>query len=265
MGAKFALDRSQDSELLGAELHNALTGAGVIWSNRQSETFLRLLVAGAERLGVVVIQTQRVDLAAMRGFSLADGPCPIIALNGSDAPRGKTFTLLHELAHVGFRADGLCDLAHDVVSDIERLCDRVAAAALMPKQEFLMAASSLRGGSLIVENVGALGDSFGVSGEAALIRLIELGHASWTDYHRLKPEFEAKYRAYRERMQHEQQEKSAKIGFSLKVRDLGRSYIRAVLRAHGDDLISSGEVTSLLGTGYGELAKFAQAAGGDTW
>ena len=79
----------------------------------------------------------------MRGFSIAEWPFPVIAVNGSDFYRPRLFTLLHELAHLGLRDGGLCDLHEstsrfrDANDEIERFCNQVAAAVLMPEAELL--------------------------------------------------------------------------------------------------------------------------------
>ena len=104
----YLLEKDVDPEQSGSVLRRALkieaiSDAVIL----QSEAYLRALVRAAERLNVTVVQVPRVDVDVMRGFSLGDGPCPIIALNAGDWPRGKIFTLLHELAHVGFRSSGL--------------------------------------------------------------------------------------------------------------------------------------------------------------
>ncbi len=90
-----------------------------------------------EALGILVVQAQRVPIAEMRGMSVSKWLHPIIILNGADYPRPKLFSLLHELAHIGSNMDGLCDMninqSKDVVNGIERKCNQIAAASLMPK------------------------------------------------------------------------------------------------------------------------------------
>jgi len=126
--AKYALDQALDPATLGDQLRAALDVGSIAKTVLlQPDILLRELVRRAENLNVTVIQVQRVDVTEMRGFSLGDGTCPIVALNGADWPRGKVYTLLHELAHVGFRSDGLCDLQHVQDARLERLCDTVAA------------------------------------------------------------------------------------------------------------------------------------------
>jgi Zn-dependent peptidase ImmA (M78 family) len=205
---------------------------------------------------------QRVPTNEMRGFSFGDGPAPIIALNGADWPRGKIYSLLHELAHVGFRSNGLCDLEHRSEDNIERKCDQVAAAALMPRRTFLVALGQTHGDSIGIDQAAAIGNQFGASGEATLLRMIELGRATWEDYRRLQPDFR---RAYQQFKRDEKQQSEGKdpppIFYQLRTRDLGRRFIHHVLEAHGEDVLSSRDVTELLGVSYDKVPKLARAAG----
>lgn len=127
----------------------------------------------------------------MRGFSLGGGTCPIVAPNGADWPRGKIYTLLHELAHLGFGSDGLCDLEHRATSQVEWLGDEVAAATLMPRSRFLALLCRASGTDTTREPARAVGAEFGASSESALLRMVEVGRATWEDYWRLKPGFDS--------------------------------------------------------------------------
>ena len=106
------------------------------WANPRDA--LRAGIHSAEQLGVLVVQTQRIRSSEMQGFSVAQWPFPVVALNGGDAERRRLFTLMHELGHLAVRAGGLCDL-HEESEDPERaedrielFCNQVAASALMP-------------------------------------------------------------------------------------------------------------------------------------
>jgi transcriptional regulator with XRE-family HTH domain len=109
--AQFSLDPQSSAEDLGTLLRGILEMDSIakqVLSN--ASELLRVLIRQAESLNVMVIQVQRVATSEMRGFSFGDGPAPVVALNGADWPRGKIYSLLHELTHVGFRTNGLCDL-----------------------------------------------------------------------------------------------------------------------------------------------------------
>jgi Zn-dependent peptidase ImmA (M78 family) len=259
---RFALDQRRDADALGSQLRDALKIDQVSKSVLlQPEQFLRELVRRAEELNVTVIQVQRVDVNEMRGFSLGDGTCPIVALNGADWPRGKIYTLLHELAHVGFRSNGLCDLQHKQDARIERLCDAVAAAALMPAQPFLAALGTASSSVLSPDLARAVGNEFGASGESALIRMIELGKATWDDYWRLKPEFDAAYYAFKAAEKQRNADRDSPIYYQVKRRDLGRRFISQMVTAYQEDVLSSRDLAQLLEVSYDKVPKLVGASG----
>ena len=90
----------------------------------------RLLI---ETAGILTFQANGVELSEARGFSIALRPLPVAVANIKDAPRGRIFTLVHEVAHVLLSDGGICDLhesADDGASRIEAYCNRVAGATL---------------------------------------------------------------------------------------------------------------------------------------
>lgn len=252
-----------DSEISGAKLREVLRLNEVPMARlSRPEVLLRDLVALCEGLNVTVIQVQRLDVTVMRGFSLGQGTCPVVALNGADWPRGKVFTLLHELAHVGFHSNGLCDLEdYEKNEALEAKCNEIAAAALMPRNRVIELARSSP--ELIdVDYARAIGSAFGVSAEAALLRLVKLGVAEWSDYWRLKPEFDEAYRAHKSD-EKENANPNSPLYYQLKARDLGRSFVRTVLHAYSEDVLSSRDLASLLEVKYDQVPKLASRVGED--
>jgi Zn-dependent peptidase ImmA (M78 family)/DNA-binding XRE family transcriptional regulator len=253
---RISLDQRREPTTLGQEIRTALAIDSISKTVLlQPEQFLRVLVRRVEELNVTVIQVQRVDITEMRGFSLGDGSCPIVALNGADWPRGKIYTLLHELAHVGLRSNGLCDLHRAQDGEIERLCDAAAAAALMPKQAFLGALGGVSSSNLSPELARAVGNEFGASGESALIRMVELGKATWDDYRRLKPEFDNAYAAFKAEEKQRTADRGSPIYYQVKRRDLGRRFISQMVTAYQEDVLSSRDLAHLLEVSYDKVPK----------
>lgn len=206
----------------------------------------------------------------MRGFSIAEWPVPVIALNGGDWPRPRLFTLLHEMAHLAYRSSGLCDLhettgpVHRQSDALEHRCNSVAAAVLMPEQPFLQAATSIgqRDPSWPLEALQHLGGRFGASSEAALLRLIAVGRADWSLYSLRKPELDSAYAEARQVQKAKQREREGGPDhYTVKVGRLGRSYVRTVLEAFDADNISARDVTAFLDVRFDQLPKLRAAAG----
>jgi Zn-dependent peptidase ImmA (M78 family) len=99
-----------------------------------------------EALGVLVFQTGEVSVEEMRGTSIPRSPLLVILLNSSDAPHARIFTLLHEFAHIllangGHETTVMASRPKPEDQLIERVSNRFASAALLPRKEFLSEAS----------------------------------------------------------------------------------------------------------------------------
>ncbi len=222
-------------------------------------------IDAVEARGILVVQTQRVEPAEMRGFSVSAWPHPIAALNGSEFPAGRLFTLAHELAHLSLNAGGLCDLheERDNVQPEDRIelyCNRVAAAALMPRDAFY----HIRSVSLAsvdkrwtTAELATIAEPFGTSAESMLLRLITLGKAKWDLYWALKPEFESGFVAAKAA---QRQSEGGPTFYMVKARDLGHGYIRTVMEAFRGRTISSLDVANYLDVRYEQIPKLEQAA-----
>lgn len=265
---QLALRASEDTEAAG-EKTRAFLRLDVErpkWSDGYQS--LSACISAVEDEGVLVVQTKGVETKEMRGFSVSEWPYPIIALNGADSPRGRLFTLLHELVHLALTAGGLCDLheghaqqrrAEDTV---EQFCNRVAAAALMPMRAFQAdPLVSHATGDWALDELYALSHSYGPSSEAVLLRLVGLGLASWDLYWRRKEELETGYAAARERERQRRKESSGGPSFYVvKARDLGHGYVMSVLDAFNAKAISSLDVVDYLDVRYDQLGRLEEAA-----
>lgn len=225
---------------------------------------LQFWIAAVEGTGVLVMQTQRIPISEMRGFSIGEWPYPVVALNGSDYPRGRLFTLVHELVHLALNATGLCDL-HDGANTssepdrVEQFCNRVAASVLMPSADVLgipEVASASRSKDWLVPELDELSARYSVSSEAMLLRLISLQRASWETYRRRKTDFEDAYLAAKER------DRAATGGpsyYTVKARDLGRAYATGVLEAYAGQQISGVDASEFLAVKFSQLGKLHEA------
>jgi Zn-dependent peptidase ImmA (M78 family)/DNA-binding XRE family transcriptional regulator len=150
----------------------------------------------AEQAGVLALQATSIALNEARGFSISMKPLPVIVVNIKDAPRGRVFTLLHELTHVMLNEGGICDF-HD--GDVEAYCNRVAGAALFPRAALLASATvrthSKNDPKWSALELQELSRQFGGSREAALVRLLTLGLTTQSFYDRMRLVFLRQYEA----------------------------------------------------------------------
>jgi len=222
--------------------------------SKQSEwsdafTAMREWRAAAEGLGVLVIQAARVGLDEMRGFSLTDGPIGLVCLNANDAPNGRIFTLMHELAHLAVREGGLCEwerpLQRSAANEsAEAFCNRVAGAVLVPadalrRSPAVGGASATRAWSN--EELKALASQFSVSREVVLRRLVIIGLATQQFYQRKRDEFLEENRS-RPKM------KAFPVPYQKRVANsLGHAFIELVLSSYYERRITLADASSLIG------------------
>lgn len=230
-------------------------------------TVLNTWVSLIEEKAVLVTQVSGVPTEEMRGFSVGEHPFPVISLNGADFPRGKVFTLMHELVHILLRRSALCDL-EDVPTvadpDAQRLewfCNTVAAAVLMSRQvmlrEPLVTHASVKT-HWSDEDLSYLAGRFGVSTEALLLRLVTLNRASREFYRQKRPLF---VRLYQERRE---QSTGRLTYYPRMIRNLGRRYISSVWSAYERGDISDDDVSTYLQVKHSNVPKLIQRMGGET-
>jgi Zn-dependent peptidase ImmA (M78 family)/transcriptional regulator with XRE-family HTH domain len=239
-----------------------------IW--RDANKALNAAIDAVERMGMLVIHTQDVSTSEMRGLSISKWPFPVIALNGSDLPRPRLFTLLHELCHIGLNSGGLCDLhetrgkAHHTDNDErEHSCNQFAAAVLMPER-LLLAQASVRGSDetkvWTPDELRELGLSFGAGSEATLLRLISVRKATWDTYWIVKPRLDELYEQFRREQKTRQREGAGGPNYyTIKARDLGHGYVNTVLTAFDNRTISSLDVTDYLGVRFDQIDRLGRA------
>lgn len=185
------LQRSGPVEEQGAKVRNWVTA---IQSPVDGREFMqwRALVE-ARSVFVVMVNLSRIrgeedsptdDSSRLRGFSLPHDVAPLVVVC-TDNAQAKTFTLFHELAHLGLH-DGETGACHvPIVSSdaVDRWCDRVAGGALVPVdalREYVTCCRPLD--SMKVQMVDLVAREFKVRKRTATVALGEgLGILSTTD------------------------------------------------------------------------------------
>jgi Zn-dependent peptidase ImmA (M78 family)/uncharacterized protein YcgL (UPF0745 family) len=138
----------------------------------------RDLREAVEETGIVVLLRDMGENNC-RGFSLPNGIAPVIAINSAYKLASlRSYTLLHELAHVAKGTESVC---HDgEASSEERWCDRFAAAFLMPENH-LRAYFASKGWTSVpveeIDRVRLISNRYKASWQSVGIRLRELGLA----------------------------------------------------------------------------------------
>lgn len=82
-----------------------------------------------------------IPSSVFRGFAIADDAAPFIVINAKEAKPSRSFTLMHELAHIWLGTTGVSGQASAAVpinktAMIEKFCNDVAGEFLLPSAQF---------------------------------------------------------------------------------------------------------------------------------
>lgn len=137
------LQRSGPVEEQGAKVRNWVTANQSPVDGREFKQWRALVEARSVFVVNFILNREKgqedsstTDTSRLRGFSLPHDLAPVVAVC-TDNRRAKTFTLFHELAHLGLRDSeaGACHIPIVSSDATEKWCDRVAGAALVPTHE----------------------------------------------------------------------------------------------------------------------------------
>lgn len=139
-----------------------------------------------------------VPTSVMRGFCITWEGLPIIMLNSKDSPRGKVFTILHELTHIliGWESEiqnvDFRNLDDPNLDAEEIFCNKVSAEILVPRENLLPIINSASF-HVTAENVNQMARGYWVSEEVIMRRLLDFNKISKKDYERFREENKKKW------------------------------------------------------------------------
>jgi len=152
-----------------------------------------------ENVGVLVGQFPKVSLTQVRGVSLLHWPLPAIGINSKEtSPGARSFTLIHELAHIALAWGNEEQVAlregrdETAWQQVERFGEEVASAVLIPEEtlsSFLQRMAVPRDG-WDIPLVRRLASTFRVTPLAMATRLRAAGALSWEGYRRWKDDWD---------------------------------------------------------------------------
>lgn len=213
-----------------------------------------------EKLGVLVFQATRVSSAEVSGFAVAEPVMPVIVISQSDTPpTRRSFSLLHEFAHLMLRMSGVSDLDVDAArppedQKIEVFCNRVAAAALMPKEQFLAEDLVTTHGAgkddWADEVIGDLARNYSVSREALVRRLLTFNLTSKAFYEKKRKQYSDEFQQ-KKHLERERAKAQGERFLTNPSRDaltqLGRPLVRMILDSYYQERLSLSDVSGYLG------------------
>ncbi len=216
-----------------------------------------------ESKGILVSQISGVSTDEMKGVSIFYDEYPIIAVNNKDYERAKTFSLIHELAHIIRRSSSLCMIDFDERNDDEeKLCDRIAAEVLMPKDSFSEIAQLeiSRSEEWDDESLRAVADRFGVSVFAVIRRLFEIGLIDKNHYISLYDEISEEFKENQAEIDANKEGRQLIVPYYAKYLNReGYLYTKTIMNSYSKGKISYGEMCRTLGVGSEHINKMERA------
>ncbi|MGA9390876.1 MAG: ImmA/IrrE family metallo-endopeptidase [Candidatus Sulfotelmatobacter sp.] len=134
-----------------------------------------------------------------QGFSLWDEFAPLVAVNTAWNESARIFTMFHELGHLVTRTSSAClepTRTSSRTDPLERWCEQFAASVLLPTKD-VEAALRQHGWNSRVQVTDLslakrLASLYKVSLRASVIRMIEIGAATWALYDQIPAASDAK-------------------------------------------------------------------------
>jgi Zn-dependent peptidase ImmA (M78 family)/DNA-binding XRE family transcriptional regulator len=271
---KFTLQAeiTEDAEVVGQRIRDALGVTDELqnhWRDADGRTGFNAWRSRIEATGTFVFQTAALANEEASGFAIFASVSPVISVNRKDALTRRTFSLLHEFAHLMIHVSGVSDLETDEKRPpedqrIEVFCNHVAAAALMPKDSLLaqpgVAEQGMRSEGWTDTQVSDLARRFNVSREAILRRLLTFDRTTNAFYTRKRTQYIAEYQARRARQR--EQTKDIKRNMPTEtVSHFGKPLVRMLLNNYWQDRMTLSAISGYLGLKVKHIPNLAKAAG----
>lgn len=214
----------------------------------------RLLRSHAEQTGVFVLVlgnlgSHHTDLGTdvFRGFALTDEYAPFVVVNPKDSPGAKSFTLLHELAHLWLGEPGIS--GGDPTDPVEVSCNHVASNFLLPEHEtavFRWPISDDVG--VWASAITSFADTRNVSSSMVAYRLYRrkvIGRATWLRVHGL---FERRWRESQKLWSQKQKDTDGGPSYGVLARySLGPGLVELAFRLMASGVLTTTKAGRVLG------------------
>ncbi len=187
-------------------------------------------------LGILIFEAKKINSNEMRALSLYYYIYPIIILNASNSVNDRIFSLIHELIHLFFKQNTICDFNNE--NNIESFCNKIAIDFLVPTNN-LNQDKSLKNHSLYWEEyeLNNLSNEYGVSKELILQKLLTLNKTNNEFINQKKIEW----------YQIKSKTNSGGSPVLNQVKYNGKLYSKLILTAYEENIISYSEFSKDMG------------------
>jgi len=233
-----------------------------------ADTLFRTLRERAESVGVFVLLagdlgSYHTELSAdvFRGFAISDEVAPFVVINDKDARAARSFTLVHELAHIWLDESGVSGVAspdtpHSPQDRIERFCNDVAGEFLLPdtalqEQPARPEAEDKQSAADIIQT---LARDWSVSEPMVAYRLTRAGFVEKGIYRELVEQYAARWQSHRQRQREQLRDtEGGPNPHVVKRYKLGNALLDVVRRTLRDNTLTHTKAAKLLGVKTGSV------------
>ena len=233
-----------------------------------ADTLFRILREGAESAGVFVLivgdlgsHHTALGVEVFRGFAISDRIAPFVVINDQDARAARSFTLIHELAHIWLDRSGVSgapspDAPRSREDRIEQFCNDVASEFLLPAealhaQPVELAAEDKQGAA---DAIRVLAEAWSVSEPMVAYRLKRTGRIATGIYRDLMSDYAVRWRQQRQRQRERYREREGgPSAYVVRRSKLGRALLDVVRRTLQGNVLTHTKAAKLLGVKAGAV------------
>lgn len=221
----------------------------------------------AEAIGVFVLLAgdlgshhHTIEERVFRGFAIADSIAPFVVINDQDAKSARSFTLIHELAHIWLSQTGVSGMPDEVVPTtptgrIEQFCNDVAGQFLLPDHAFQTKPEDLNGGDANAARrvIGHIAEAWRVSESMVAYRLNRLGWISDKIYRELSSAYAARWQAFKTRDKEKTEGEGGPSYYVVRQFKLGNALLSVVQRTLRSNQMTHTKAAKVLGVKPGNV------------
>ena len=233
-----------------------------------ADTLFRTLRERAESAGVFVLLIgdlgsyhTALGVDVFRGFAISDRVAPFVVINDQDSRAARSFTLIHELAHIWLDRSGVSgepspNAPRSLEDRIEQFCNDVAGEFLLPAEALHAQPAELDAGDKqrAEDAIRVLADAWSVSEPMVAYRLKRTGRITTAVYRDLISAYAARWQQQRKRQRERNRERDgAPSAYAIRRSRLGRALLDVVQRTLRDNVLTHTKAAKLLGVNSGAV------------
>lgn len=212
-------------------------------------SYLRKLI---EEMGTFVLlignlgsHHTNIPVEAFRGFALSDKIAPFIVINDQDAPSARSFTLLHEFAHILIGVTGLS--GNRAEQKIERYCNDIASLLLLPANDLNAQNWHTESLEILTQEIAGFARNINVSGSLVAYRLYTAGLVQADTWNRVSQKFREMWAAQKAAAKEGRDESSGPSYYVVRRHKLGGAIVDLVQRTMREGALTATKAGRVLG------------------